>query len=197
MGCVYQARNKVNGKCYIGKTIGKLARRRWEHENDMVKGSTCYFHRALRKYGTRSFEWSILCVSNNELKLFSLEQKMIVLCNTKEPYGYNLTDGGDGVRGRVGWHHSAETRAKIRAGNVGKCHPTAGAKIGARHRGKKRGPRPIEVRTKISIAHKGFKFSLESRLKMRESQKLNASRVIRDSMGRFVGFLPKKVRNQL
>lgn len=109
MGCVYQVKNKVNGKKYIGKTIGKMKDRRKGHERNVNKGSSLLFHYALRKYGFDVFEWKVVVESDDEEELNSLERAMIRLLKTKVPNGYNLTDGGDG---NGGWKQSPKTIAK-------------------------------------------------------------------------------------
>jgi group I intron endonuclease len=96
MGCVYLARNKVNGKCYVGKTIHDLADRRKSHERDALGGVPWIFHNALRKYGFDAFEWSVLSEDGDDEWLLLMEQKWIRRLGTKTPNGYNMTDGGEG-----------------------------------------------------------------------------------------------------
>ena len=117
MGCVYLARNRVNGKQYVGKTSKTLSRRRKHHECLARGKSSHYFHCALRKYGYENFEWLTLATSEDSNELHSLEQEYISLFNTLAPNGYNLTKGGDGT---PGWHHSSETKAKQSASQLGR-----------------------------------------------------------------------------
>lgn len=51
MGVVYIARNAVNGKCYIGKTIQEFERRKRSHYRDAENRSNplSIFHRARTK----------------------------------------------------------------------------------------------------------------------------------------------------
>ena len=58
MGLIYLARNKVNGKCYVGKTKRTLAARRRGHEGSTP--GTSLLGCAIRKYGKAAFAWSVL-----------------------------------------------------------------------------------------------------------------------------------------
>ena len=49
---IYEARNKINGKRYIGQTIHTLEERKRGHISSMC---CSYFRRALDKYGVDSF----------------------------------------------------------------------------------------------------------------------------------------------
>lgn len=55
--CVYLHRNKINNKCYIGKTC-KRAEHRWN--NGRGYKSNTYFYRAIQKYGWNAFDHRIL-----------------------------------------------------------------------------------------------------------------------------------------
>ena len=107
--CIYLARNNLTGKCYVGKTICSLQRRRTHHECLAKNGSKFYFHSALRKYGTENFEWLEIAHATDNATLYELEQEYIALLGTKAPGGYNMTDGGDGA-----WEPTEETKAAQR-----------------------------------------------------------------------------------
>lgn len=99
-GIVYKFTNLINGKVYIGQTINEK-RRLKEHKfckNDF------YFHRAINKYGWKSFAYEVLetitATSSEKLrnKLNEREIYYIALFNsTNRSLGYNLTRGGDNV----------------------------------------------------------------------------------------------------
>jgi group I intron endonuclease len=149
MGCVYLARNKINGKCYVGKTTLRLKHRKRKHEQSSKDGSGHYFHRALLKYGFDSFKWSILVKSSNDKKLIKYEIKYIKKLNTKRPNGYNLTDGGDGTAGREmeEWQIIALRKRKFSAETRAKMSRSAKRRI--------RLPLSEEHKRKIGLAHKG------------------------------------------
>lgn len=152
MGCIYKVTNKINGKCYIGKTTKTLSERKKQHINNAYsKKNGPYFHKAIKKYSPENFEWKILYTSNSENVLNDLERACI---NKYDSYnsGYNLTKGGDGVSG---WHHSEETKKKISEAGMGK-HPSEETrrKIGDKHKGKIVSK---ETREKLSKAVKGEK----------------------------------------
>jgi len=114
MGIIYCARNKVNGKLYIGKTNHTLEWRKKKHES-MAGASRYYFHQAIDKYGRDSFEWSILDMAEEECKLSDMEREYIDLFSSSiHECGYNLTHGGDGAS------LNDISRAKISASNTGK-----------------------------------------------------------------------------
>ena len=113
---VYRAVNKINGKVYIGKTIGKLNRRIASH----LKSKSGIFPRALRKYGVESFEFSIIDIAYNMEVLHEKEKYWIRYYESKVPNGYNLTDGGEGM---AGYKYPEETIKKksnsMKGKNVG------------------------------------------------------------------------------
>ena len=57
---VYLVRNKINNKCYVGSTKRGLVDRRKRHLIAARKGSVGRLHKAIRKYGSDAFEWTIL-----------------------------------------------------------------------------------------------------------------------------------------
>ncbi len=134
MGCTYLVLNKVNGKPYVGKTIGLLEDRRQQHEGDTSRDSKLRFHNALRKHGSDSFAWFPLCYSNDDTVLCKAEQESIRFFSSLSPDGYNLTEGGESgildpeVRERIsktleGHFVSEETRDKIRGSLQGRKNP--------------------------------------------------------------------------
>lgn len=90
MGWIYQARNKVNGKCYVGQTRQKTYKDRWRQH----KYSKCgVFSLAIRKHGWNAFEFSVLVEVPND-QLNENEIREIAERNTMVPYGYNVEPGG-------------------------------------------------------------------------------------------------------
>lgn len=146
MGIIYQATRVETGKSYVGQTVRSLVDRRASHERDAEKVSKLYFHRALMKYGFDSFEWEVIAEAPDDL-LAEVEQIYIKQLGTKQPDGYNLTDGGEGL---LGFKKSPETKQK---------HSDA-------MRGKKK---TDEHKRKISESLAGRKLSEERKAKMRKA----------------------------
>lgn len=99
---IYCAKNIVNEKVYIGKSVN--IEKRWKdhkkgYNNPNASQYASYFYNALRKYGFDSFEFSVLeeCTEDklNDREIFWINKFQ---SNNRE-YGYNTTNGGDGVTG--------------------------------------------------------------------------------------------------
>lgn len=110
-GVIYKIENLANGKVYIGQTLKKPPKRRWDlhrsrlnrnkHEND-------YLQSAWNKYGEESFRFSIICEADVD-ELDKLETYYIDFFRRQDKC-YNLESGGNLLK-EV---HPA-TRAKISA----------------------------------------------------------------------------------
>lgn len=88
---VYQATNTLNGKSYIGYTSKTLEKRLEWHLADSKRGSSCYFHSAIRKYGWKVFRAEVLCIE--ETKSGAQESEVLYILD-KCPE-YNMTLGGE------------------------------------------------------------------------------------------------------
>ena len=132
MPLIYKATNKINLKCYIGKTIKTLAQRKGDHVYEAKHKKTNFvFHKALMKYGIDNFDWEIIkeCKSVNEM-----DKSEIDLIDKYDSFygnghGYNMIkDGSSGMRGkkwsavmrekRKGYKHSPEAIEKIRQASI-------------------------------------------------------------------------------
>lgn len=103
-GVIYKITNLINGKQYIGQTSKLYINNRWcEHKNNARNGKSSYLYNAIRKYGEDNFEFKVILKHIPICKLNFYEQLLIRKFNTKNPNGYNLTDGGEGTRGFVPW----------------------------------------------------------------------------------------------
>jgi len=96
---------------YVGQTIRTLKQRKSSHLSSSKKGSTYYLHRAIRKYGAENFKWEVIYNAASEEELNEKETYFIKEYNTNSQDGYNLTEGGRGIRG---WKHSELTKEKIK-----------------------------------------------------------------------------------
>jgi len=94
---------------------------RWKKHCSASRGkSNCYFHNAIRKYGTSDDVWTHEVLENCETKEDArdrAEPYWIALLETFGPKGYNLTKGGEGVRAGP---MSLEMRRKLSIANKGK-----------------------------------------------------------------------------
>lgn len=153
-----------NGKRYIGKTNRTMNQRQGAGFNRYTRCRLLW--NAIQKYGIENVTQEVLYEDDiTDTYAARLEQLSILLfktnCNRfRDPvYGYNLTDGGEGVKGwkpsperrqqlaeqmreigirRIGTHPSEITRQKLRE-----------AKLGT-----KRGPMSEETRRKISESNR-------------------------------------------
>ena len=104
---VYIHINKINSKKYIGIT-SQDPERRWGVKGSRYKKGA--FKNAIKKYGWDSFYHIVLCSNKSKEEAKEIEKYLIHICNSKAPYGYNMTDGGDGTSG---FEMLKETRTKI------------------------------------------------------------------------------------
>lgn len=112
MGCLYILESPSQ-KCYIGIS-SKTLEERWHVHNMRVReGRDHALQKAIRKYGAENFKKRVLVVANDWKYLCELEKKAIAIYNTRSPFGYNLTAGGEGVVGTV---ISEESRRKMSEG---------------------------------------------------------------------------------
>lgn len=172
MGYIYLRTNRINGKKYVGQATNLEVRQKtWKSKNHYA-GKAIY--NARNKYGVDNFGFEILKECDDK-ELDYWEKYYIKELNTKVPYGYNMTDGGEAswVKGK---HLSEEWKRKIGEGNKGKKRSTeAKRKWSEAHKGKHlseehkkkisealKGRKPSEEAIRKSVeAHKGKKLSLE------------------------------------
>jgi hypothetical protein len=92
---------------YVGATSGTLENRCKQHVNDALKNrSKRVFHQAIREHGIQNFVWEEVYTEIPEDKLAEYERLAIREHKTKQPYGYNLSNGGEGV-GSLGVPYNA------------------------------------------------------------------------------------------
>ena len=151
MYTVYQHKNKINGKIYIGITSQK-PEDRWGSQGCNYKSSP-HFYSAIQKYGWNNFEHNILFTELTKEQACLKEQELIKeydLMNRE--FGYNSTSGGDI------FVMNEETKQKISQAMMGN-------KNGLGH------PCSEEKKKKISEAQKGRKFTKEHKQKLSEAAK--------------------------
>jgi group I intron endonuclease len=111
---VYVWTNLTNKKKYVGKGVKGRAgcHLRWAEKG----GVQCpAFYAAIRKYGRDSFSLQYLALGLDETLAVALEVAAIQAYDCRR-WGYNLTDGGDGLSGYVS---SPERTEKLRRANLG------------------------------------------------------------------------------
>ncbi len=97
---IYQIKNVINGKKYVGKSKNIVKRLR-DHlkylKTKNNKYESDHFINAFHKYGEENFEASIIAIcSEKDLNIY--EQWFINIQGCANPeYGYNKTYGGNGV----------------------------------------------------------------------------------------------------
>lgn len=149
MYIVYQHKNKINNKVYIGITKQK-PEKRWGANGVNYKSSP-HFFAAIQKYGWDNFEHNILFTNLTKEEVCNKEQELIKFYNsTDRNFGYNSTSGGETFT------MNEETKEKI-------SQAMKGNKNGL---GK---PCSEEKKKKISEAQKGRKFSEEHKKKLSEA----------------------------
>lgn len=113
---VYKATSKTSGKSYIGQSKSNINIRKNSHKHMSIKGSAVIFHKAIRKYGWKDFEWKIL---NNNIRnreeANKIETYWINYYSTYSKDGYNMTEGGYSP-----YEITEETRKKMSENNKGK-----------------------------------------------------------------------------
>ena len=177
---IYQARNLINGNCYIGQTIHNLHNRKQNHltyaKSD--KNNT-YFYNAINQYGKENFKWIILEENISHINQLNwLEKFYIGYLETLCPNGYNSTTGGhnsipsDYTRKKrsktlMGHKHSDKTKKKIGKKSEGRfCSKETREKMSKAHKDKKHSKLHC---LHLSISGKGRKFSKKHCKKLSEA----------------------------
>lgn len=154
---VYMYKNKINGKIYVGKTNDLECRKK---AHSRAEGSCPIFHRAIKKYGIDVFDFIVLGEFEQEIDVFSAERYYIDWFKTNvskwgDKYGYNLTDGGDGISGYVvsqAQRDKQSKRMKLKYSNT--IHPLKGKVL------------TEETKNKLRQANLGKKLTDETKQKI-------------------------------
>lgn len=96
--CVYIHTNKTNGKVYVGQTCNKD-----ERFYDGKYKSCVLFYKALQKYGGLKNGFTTTILEDNLSKEEANEREIFYITkyNSTNPcFGYNICDGGSGVRNK-------------------------------------------------------------------------------------------------
>jgi hypothetical protein len=183
---IYQIRNTVNGKIYIGK-------HQTYNIDDGYFGSGIALKNAIKKYGKDNFVKEILYMFDTEEDMNAKERELITEEFVKRKDTYNLGIGGEGGPHFKGKKHTEETKEKIKSntnyseiakklkekysngelvvwnkGLTGVVKEDIKNKISEFRTGKKHSVETIE---KIKLSRQKQSFSEETRRKMSESAK--------------------------
>lgn len=178
---IYIIENLENGKCYIGQTTRTLEERFREHCGNSKTSVSPKLKNAIKKYTPCCFSmepiWEGECTQE---VLDNLETEFIKKYNTLHPNGYNLTLGGSGGK------HSDVTKNLLsqkskkmweeKGDQLRKERKERGMSLESREKIsqslKDMFKNKPEIRQKISNAGKGRIVSEETRLRMKEAQKI-------------------------
>lgn len=126
MALVYEAKNLVNGKRYIGFTSNTLAYRERQHRSYGRQGRGHIFHKALRKYGDESFVFRIMADFDGDVDIAKLYEFEAI---EKYKPEYNIRAGGEG-----GGPIAESTRLKMSAAQKGRVSSLRGVPLSAEHK---------------------------------------------------------------
>lgn len=117
-----------NEKKYIGKTSRTLKKRQGS-SNWIDYKKSIILMRAVKKYGIENIKQDILFQGFMTDEYAARLEKMCILLfksnclKFEDPsYGYNMTDGGEGVSG---YHHTSEAKRKMSEAKIGKSGENA------------------------------------------------------------------------
>lgn len=158
---IYQIRNLVTDKIYIGSTTTSFIYRWRQHYSKLKMGKheNTHLQSSYIKYGDSNFEYTVLYVGTSLEDIRTKEQEFINILDSCNPdKGYNM----DSVVDRS--TRSEETKKKISLSRKGKCSGSSNGFYGKTH--------TEEVREKIRQAHIGKKLSDNTKAKMSEKRKI-------------------------
>jgi group I intron endonuclease len=161
---IYLVKNQQNKIVYIGQQIGTKSLNEYQ-------GSGLLLNRAYNKYGKDYFKREIIEYCNMD-ELNDKEKLYIKQYNTKFPHGYNLTEGGDGMKG---YTYNNNQKQNISNAKNGQKYPKEhGEKIRQAKLGKKRDPETIN---KI-IQTKASKHNIKIDLSLKNQSRSNSQKTI-------------------
>lgn len=178
---VYQIRNLINSKVYIGSAQLRFSIRKTHHFSQLNNNRHYNIHlqRSWNKHSEKNFIFEILEICDKE---FCIEREQYYIDTLKPEYNLAKVAGASGAGVKLseerkkqiskfhkGKKYSKETRLKISKALKGRIGPNLGGtitqehknKIGDGNRGKKR---TVEERLKLSKALTGRKCSEKTKL---------------------------------
>ena len=104
MGVIYKITNDINDKVYIGQTsknrpTDRFSEHKYLARHEKLSDKRLVIDMAMAKYGVEHFKFIIIEDGIPDEMLDEREKYWISVFNSKQPNGYNITDGGSGTRG--------------------------------------------------------------------------------------------------
>lgn len=171
-----------NGKRYVGITSQEKLYRRTGSNGDGYKTQQLFW-RAIQKYGWNNFTHEIVADNLTECDALKMEIELIEHYKTTNPnYGYNISVGGNGIRGGSMQPIDREKLGRLISIRMkGKPSPRKGKTITLQHRqrisqalvGHKHSE---ETKRKIGAKSMGRHRTPEDKLKISEASKRNRGR---------------------
>ena len=152
---IYKITNNINGKMYIGQSNNIY--RRWKEHKSKYSWYTQnnILYKAFQKYGIDNFTFEIIheCDESelNDKEVYYIQQYNTFI-KSENSNGYNITLGGNGMRG---FHHTEQSKLKMSNANKG---------VNNSNYGKPMSDYQKQLRSEL---FKGRKVSDLSKLKMR------------------------------
>ena len=161
---LYKLTNKINGKGYVGTSVNPISQRLSRHLYAANSGrKDMAIACAIRKYGLDAFEVECLAHTDDYEQLLQMEIAAIKEHGTLFPYGYNISEGGQGSRRAC----SETTRAKISARTKGRKAWNLGKKLGPLSEDQKIKLSERSARKGKPAINRGIPWSEETRQKMK------------------------------
>lgn len=151
---IYKIVNLINQKIYVGKTVKTIKSRFKVHIKNAKTKINRYLYDAMNHYGYNNFKIELI-EDINDLKGNKRERYWIKRLKSKYPYGYNMTDGGDGGYTLINWSEDKkqELYRKQAEKRKGQHYHT------------------IESKKILSDLHIGNKLSTETKIKISNTNK--------------------------
>jgi len=165
---IYQIRNIVNGKCYIGSAVD--LRQRWAVHLSTLRHRSHYnihLQRAFDKDSKEAFIFEVLeelepenLVEREQYYLDTLNPEYNILPTAGSSFGVQYTDDARAKMSaaKIGGHLSAETCARMSIARMGERNPNYGKHLSAK------------TRAKISAAKTGEHLSAKTCARMSASR---------------------------
>lgn len=171
---IYEIRNILNGKTYVGSTIN-FKQRHSQHFRQLARDAhpNVHLQRAYNKYGKDVFQFNkLLHCAQKDLTV--LEQTMMD-ANKPEYNMFKFARSSRGNKNRLGKKHTEEAKRKMSIAGKGRKHTK-------------------ETRKKMSLSRLGHKHSEETRRKLSKAALANKNHAFRFHPGHEVS---EEVRRKL